>query len=260
MTNDPGERNLSQQMFGSQAPAFAASRVHISDDSLHGIERLASTGPYGWTVDLGTGAGFTAFAMTGRSQRVVASDITRPMLEQTRRIGRERDLSNVLLVQNAAEHLPFADDSLDLITCRVAGHHFADFEQALTEIRRVLNPGGALVMADNVSPEDDTSAHWLNDVELRRDFSHVNDRKISVIYQLLAEQNLEVVAREDVRVYLQFNDWVARTDTPEEEIPSLRRDFLEASPRIKRDFEIEPTEDGDISFSWPCLIFRAIKM
>ena len=150
-TNQDGA--LSQQMFGSQAPAFAASRVHISDDSLHGIERLASTGPYGWAVDLGTGAGFTAFAMTGRSQNVVASDITRPMLEQTRRIGRERDLSNVLPVQNAAEHLPFADNSLDLITCRVAGHHFADFEQALTEIQRVLKPGGALVMADNVSPK-----------------------------------------------------------------------------------------------------------
>ena len=185
-TNQDG--TLAQQMFGSQAPVFAASRVHISDDSLEGIARLASTGPYGWTVDLGTGAGFTAFAMSDRSHRVVASDLTLPMLQQARRIGQERSLSNLLLSQNAAEHLPFADNSLDLVTCRVAGHHFADLPQALTEIRRVLKPGGALVMADTVSPENDESNAWLNDVELRRDFSHVNDRKISVIEELLSQR------------------------------------------------------------------------
>ena len=256
-TNQEG--TLAQQMFGSQAPAFAASRVHISDDSLEGIARLASTGPYGWTVDLGTGAGFTAFAMSGRTHRVVASDLTRPMLQQARRIGQERSLSNLLLSQNAAEHLPFADNSLDLITCRVAGHHFADLPQALTEIRRVLKPGGALVMADTVSPENDESNAWLNDVELRRDFSHVNDRKISVIEDLLAQRGLEIVAREDVRVYLQFNNWVERTAMPVDEVPDLRRDFLEASSQIKSDFEIQHTDDGDVHFSWPCLIFRAVK-
>ena len=256
-TNQEG--TLAQQMFGSQAPVYATSQVHVSDASLEAIIRLAAPGPYAWTVDLGTGAGFTAFAMTQSSMRVVASDLTRPMLQETRRIGRERQLSNLMLCHNAAEHLPFADDSLDLVTCRVAGHHFADFEQALDEIHRVLKVGGSLVMADSVAPEDDAVANWLNDVELRRDFSHINDRKVSVIEGMLAARELEIVARESVRVYLQFNNWVARTVTPDEEVITLRRDFLEGSPKVREAFEIEPTADGDIDFSWPCLIFRAVK-
>lgn len=250
---------LAQQMFGSQAPVYATSQVHVSDDSLAAIVRLAALGPYAWTVDLGTGAGFTAFAMTPCSHRVVASDLTRPMLMETRRIGQERQLGNLMLSHNAAEYLPFASDSLDLVTCRVAGHHFAGFEQALDEIHRVLKVGGSLVMADTVAPENDAVAQWLNDVELRRDFSHVNDRKISVIEDMLVARDLVIVARENVRVNLQFNDWVARTATPEAEIITLRRDFLEGSSEVKQAFEIEPTAHGDINFSWPCLIFRAVK-
>ena len=253
------DRNLSQQMFGAQAPVYATSQVHVSDDSLDAVKRLAQPGPYGWAVDLGTGAGFTAFAMSDYSRRVVASDITRPMLQQTQLGGQERQLANLTLSQNAAEHLPLASDSLDLVTSRVAAHHFADFEQALDEIRRVLKVGGALVMADTISPEDDDVCEWLNDVELRRDFSHINNRKVSVIDEMLAARNLEVEGREYTRVYLQFNNWVARTNTPDDEVASLRRDFLNASPDVKEAFEIEPTDDGDIHFSWPCLIFRAVK-
>ncbi len=252
-------QTLSQQMFGSQAPAYAASQVHVSDDRLDGIARLASTGPYQWTVDLGAGAGFTAFAVAGRTNRVVASDLTRPMLQQARRIGRERGLENVLLSQNAAEHLPFADDSLDLVTCRAAGHHFTDLPAAFSEIRRALRPGGALVMVDTAAPEDDEAAAWLNDVELRRDFSHVNDWKASTMRDLLAERGLEITEQEDARVHLQFNSWVERTATNADGVVLLRRDFLNAPPEIQAAFDIQPTGDGDIHFSFPCLIFRAVK-
>ena len=69
--------------------------------------------------------------------------------------------------------LPFAAASLDLITCRVAAHHFGDFAAALDEARRALRPGGSLVMADSIAPEDDAVADWMNDIEFRRDFHTV---------------------------------------------------------------------------------------
>ena len=253
------ENNLSQQMFGSQAAEYAVSSVHVSDDRLDGIARLASTGPYGWTVDIGTGAGFTAFTVADRSHRVVASDVTAPMLEQVRRLSGERGLDNVLLSQNAAEHLPFADGSLDLITCRAAGHHFTDLRAAFSEIYRALRSGGALVMVDTAAPEDDTMQEWLNDVELRRDFSHVNDWKSSEMLAMLAELGFEIAVQEDARVNLQFNDWVKRTATPEDEVVALRRDFLDAPSGIRAAFNIRETDDGDIHFSFPSLIFRAVK-
>jgi ubiquinone/menaquinone biosynthesis C-methylase UbiE len=255
---EPPKGTLSQQMFGSRAPVYATSQVHVSDDSLELIKSFIAPGTYGWAVDLGTGAGFTAFAMAEFSRRVLATDPTLPMLQQSRRMGQERQLGNLMVCQNAAEALPFANNSLDLVTSRVAAHHFANFGQALEEIQRVLKAGGVLVMADSVAPEDDAVAEWMNDVELRRDFSHVKDRQVAEIEAMLAERGLDIVQQEYARIYLQFNDWVARTATPQEEITTLREDFLSASPSAREAFQIQAVGD-DIHFSWPCLVFQALR-
>ena len=261
-----GTGTLAQRMFGPQAGVYATSKVHISDDSLESLQKLTrpeslpGAAPYRWTVDIGAGAGFTAFAMAQVSAQVVASDITRPMLRQAQRISGERGLTNVRLAQNAAESLPFANSSLDLITCRKAAHHFRDFEAALDEVRRTLRKGGSLVMADTVAPEESVLAEWQNAVELRRDYSHVEDRKISVIRQMLAERGMEVIGSENERVYLWFNDWVMRTKVAEDEVYALRREFQEALPEIRRAFQVGKSgEDGDFLFSFPVWVFRAVK-
>ena len=254
-------QTAAQRMFGAQAPLYAVSKVHIRDDSLDKIQRLAAvSAPYRWAMDIGTGAGFTAFAMAGLSERVLASDITSPMLQQAKRLGSDRGLRNLALTQNTAEALSFADSSLDLITCRKAGHHFSGLERALDEMRRTLRTGGSLVVADSVSPEDDALFEWINDIELRRDFSHVSDRKVSVIRRMLDDRSLEVTGSEDARVYLEFNDWAARTKVEAQEVDALRRDFRSAGSEVKAAFEVHPADEaGDFLFSWPTWVFRAVK-
>ena len=265
-SNEQSGGTLAQQMFGPQARVYAESKVHIRDDSLDSVQRLTSpeflegSTPFRWTVDIGTGAGFTAFAMAQVSDRVIATDITQPMLRQARRISGERELGNVMLSQNAAESLPFSNGSLDLITSRVAAHHFRNFEAALDEAQRTLKSGGSLVIADSIAPEDDAVAKWMNDIELRRDFSHIQNRKISVIRRMLEDRGFGIVGSENERVYLWFNDWVARTKVAEDEVQALRREFQEASPEVREAFQVgEPEQDGDFLFSWPCWIFRAVK-
>ena len=248
-----------QRMFGSQAAMYATSQVHIHDARLTTLQgMIADSPPAEWVLDLGTGAGFTAFAAATSAARVVASDITLEMLQETRRIAGDRRLANVDLCQNRAEGLPFANDSFDLLTCRAAGHHFIDLGGAFDEVQRILKPGGSLVMADSVSPEDDALALWYNDVELRRDFSHVENRKVSILLQMLEARGLRIVEQYDERTFMMFNDWVKRTATPEAEVESLRRDFLNATFQAKDAFLIEQQGD-DIAFAWPSLVFRAVK-
>ena len=253
-------------MFGPQAGVYAESKVHIRDDSLDSVQRLTGpdflegTTPYRWAVDIGTGAGFTAFAMTEVSERVVATDITQPMLRQAKRIGGERELGNLSLSQNAAESLPFSDGSLDLITCRVAAHHFRDFEAALNEARRTLRSGGSLVIADSIAPGGRRRRRVDERHRAAQGFSHIENRKISVITGMLADRGFEVVGSEHERVYLWFNDWVLRTKVSESEVAALRREFQEATPEVTEAFQVgELEEDGDFLFSWPVWVFRAIK-
>lgn len=247
-----------QRMFGAQAAAYSVSAVHVKDASLEAMRRLAAPGRYGWAVDVGTGAGFTAFAMADYSRSVLAMDPTLPMLLQARRLGLERRLPNLALSQGVAEALPIASESLDLVTSRVAAHHFADLATALGEVHRVLKAGGVLVMADSIAPEDAGVARWMNDVELRRDFSHVKNWKASELEAMLAARGMSIRQREDARIHLEFNAWVERTATPAEQAASLRWDFQTAPAAVKEAFQVR-VGDGDISFSWPCLVLRAAK-
>ena len=262
MTQDSNQQLAAQQVFGPQAAVYATSKVHIRDDSLESVERMVGAGGganrYGWTVDLGTGTGFTAFAVAGVSDRVIASDVTEPMLREAQRLGRERGISNLGLSQNAAEALPFSDGSIDLVTSRVSAHHFRDFEKALDEAQRVLKKGGSLLMADSIAPEDDAIRDWMNDIELRRDFSHVENRKISMIQEMLADRGFEVVENDYPRIYLRFNEWTARTKVSKKETAALRKDFLDAPAATREAFQVAPVHN-DIAFSWPCWVFRAVR-
>ena len=89
-----------------------------------------------------------------------------------------------------------ASGSVELVTSRMAAHHFPGFESMLDEVARVLNQGGVFLMADSIAPADDAVAAWLNDIELRRDFSHIQDRQERHIEALVEERGLKVTAEE----------------------------------------------------------------
>ena len=152
--------------------------------------------------------------------------------------------------------LPWDAGSFDVVTS-FRGIWGAN-DQAVVEAARVLKPGGSLLMADSVAPEDDEITGWMNDIELRRDFSHVENRKISKITELLTERGFTVVENDYPRIYLRFNEWTARTKVSTEETEALRKEFLEAPAATREAFQVAPVHD-DIAFSWPCWVFRAVK-
>jgi SAM-dependent methyltransferase len=142
-------------------------------------------------LDLGTGAGHTAVAFAPRVVEVVALDLTAPMLEQARALAAAHDLVNLRFELGDAMALPYEAGCFDLVTCRVCAHHFADPRAALREAARVMRPGGRLLLADSVSPEDPAQDTFLNCVELLRDPSHVRDYSVSQWCSILAEAGLE---------------------------------------------------------------------
>jgi ubiquinone/menaquinone biosynthesis C-methylase UbiE len=54
----------------------------------------------------------------------------------------------IRIVEGFAEQVPFPDDSFDLVLTTMSFHHWADQRTALRDVRRVLAPGGAFVLAD----------------------------------------------------------------------------------------------------------------
>ena len=248
-----------QLSFTPEASIYAAGTVHLHDHSLQSMKSMIDTDArskhYRWSLDLGVGA---ALVLAGVSNNIITSDISKSVLHQAKCLGQERKIDNLRLSQNAAEALPFTDQSVDLVSSSASAHHFRDFEKVLHEVHRVLKIGGSLLMADSVAPEQDDIASWMNNIERRRDFSHVENRKISTITNILTNNGFKVAHDDYQRVYLRFNEWTARTKVGSEEVKALRRDFLEAPNAIREAFQVAPVH-GDITFPWPCWVFRATK-
>jgi ubiquinone/menaquinone biosynthesis C-methylase UbiE len=156
---------LVQRKFGAAAADYAASAVHARGESLARLVALVAPQSHWAALDVATGAGHTALALSPHVAHVVASDITEEMLAETRRLAAGKGLSNLETVHAEAGALPFADHSFDLVSCRLAAHHFPDPAAFVAEAARVLRPGGTLALVDNIGP-DATSLPGATESEL----------------------------------------------------------------------------------------------
>ena len=259
MTADQSQQAKSQEQFGHQSHHYAESLVHSSGESLQVIQQWASAATYTTAVDIGTGAGFTAAAISPFAGHVIATDITSSMLLETRLLVTTRGISNLDCLLAAAECLPFTDDSVGLVTCRIAAHHFQDLDKATEEWYRVLQSEGMLLMADTVSPEDLNLAAWMNEIEFRRDPSHVRNLSPSEWMSKLESNGLQVEEAAVTDVPMFFDEWVLRSGTPEAESTKLLQDLRKATPLAKEAFAILQDDSGRLSFKWTSLVIRAKK-
>ena len=146
--------SLVQKKFGEAAADYAASTVHAKGESLARLVALVQPKPSWRVLDVATGAGHTALTFAPLVAKVMASDITDQMLAEARKLAAERGLGNVKTARAKAEDLPFPDMSFDLVTCRLAAHHFDKPRAFVAEAYRVLMPGGVLALVDNISPDE----------------------------------------------------------------------------------------------------------
>jgi SAM-dependent methyltransferase len=102
---------------------------------------VAALGPADRALDLGCGDGRLTTALAARE--LTAADVSLVALKRLRR----RVPAATAIVLGADRALPFPDSAFDLVLCADSLEHMLDLPRALSEIRRVLAPGGRLAVA-----------------------------------------------------------------------------------------------------------------
>jgi SAM-dependent methyltransferase len=109
--------------------------------------RLAEVDAVHRVLDVGTGPGALAFVAAPRVRHVTAIDFSPGMIAEVHKRLERESLANVTALVMDAQTLAFPDDSFDVVFSLFAFMFFPDRPRVFAEIRRVLRPGGKLVMA-----------------------------------------------------------------------------------------------------------------
>jgi ubiquinone/menaquinone biosynthesis C-methylase UbiE len=109
-------------------------------------------------LDIATGRGailFPAVKAVGKRGYVVGTDISTPMVEETRREIQALEIENATVEQMDAESMRFPDGTFDVVFCGFALFFFPNLERALADMLRVLRPGGCLAASTWEKYEDE---------------------------------------------------------------------------------------------------------
>ena len=130
------------------------------------IIELAEPQAHHTVVDVGAGTGLLSLAFAERAARVWAIDSSPAMGEYLRAKATSADLDNVESVLASAVSLPLVDGVADLVVSNYCMHELRHTEKyrALAEARRVLKPGGRIVIGDmmfSLTPSSRATGVWL---------------------------------------------------------------------------------------------------
>ena len=249
-----------REQFSQHAEYYAQSSAHAQGNTLDVILKFANPKGTEKTLDIATGTGFTAFALAPKVSNVVATDLTPEMVVKASELAQEQAIENIMFSIAAAESLPFTTASFDLVTCRLAPHHFQDVPKFLSEVHRVLRTEGLFCLVDSVSPESKKLIAWQNRVEKLRDDSHVFGHPPSQWDKMIVEAGFEIEDTAHTRnAQMSFLWWVRPQKNPPEVVEEIRDAFALLSPEdAKKHYTVEPAGD-DFYFSWPMYAVKARK-
>jgi ubiquinone/menaquinone biosynthesis C-methylase UbiE len=252
-------KDLVQRQFGAHAAAYATSSVHAKGASLGRLVDLVRPQQHWHALDIATGAGHTAAAFAPHVARVLASDLTEEMLQQSAKLAQSKGFANMETAHADAEALPFAEGEFDLVACRIAAHHFADVPAFVREAWRTLKPGGSFALVDNISPDVESTPGFTdaelgeaalayNAFEKLRDPSHGRCLGMAEWSNVLADVGFEVLHKERLPKDMEFQPWAERLGCDAATIARLRGMLLDADPALNA-FLRPREEDGSLWFT-----------
>jgi ubiquinone/menaquinone biosynthesis C-methylase UbiE len=199
------------QQFGDNAEAYVTSTVHAKGASLKRLIELVKPQADWEVLDVATGAGHTALTFAPFVALVTATDITPEMLAQAENLAAQKNISNIVFETADAGSLPYPESTFDLVTCRIAPHHFPDIGEFVREAARVLKPGGILAVVDNIVPEG-PAGDYVNAFEKFRDPSHSRCWSLEAWLETFRQAGFRITHQETLAKRLDFQFWAQRHD------------------------------------------------
>jgi len=251
------------RQFGDTARGYATSRTHAEGGTRHLlIERLQPVMDE-TLLDVACGAGGMTLAAAPYVARAIGLDPAPEMLAALRLGARRAELTNVEAVLGDVHRLPLRDRAVQLVSVRMAPHHFHDPALAVREMARVLARGGRLGIADGTVPDADPEMDaFVNRLDVLHDPTTVRNyapREWRAFYER-AGLRVDSVEEEafDLAEGRLLSEWIGRSLGSSAVFDECRRMLLGASPAIRRALRVQ-AEGEDVRFDLPKVVIVGTK-
>ena len=140
--------------------------------------------PFSDLLDAGCGTGemLAMFQKYCPDKNYTGIDLSEKMIET----AKKKKLERVCFVAGDCENLPFADHSFDVVTCSMSLHHYPNPEEFFHSLRRVLRPGGRLILRDMAS--NSALVMWF-----------INHIEIPIVNNVFHKGDVYAYSREDMQ-------------------------------------------------------------
>jgi SAM-dependent methyltransferase len=249
----------SAAQFDQQSRHYGKGHILEKTEDIEGaLQHIPLTA--GWrALDVATGGGHTGLLLAARGCVVTLGDISKNMLERAALLAAERGL-RVATREFPAEAMPFGAGEFDLVSCRVAPHHFSDPAGFIREVARVLRPGGYFLLIDGSIDDGRPEAEaWLHQVEKLRDPSHHRtwsdatwQRWCEAAGLTVRHGELQPMKQPDLEWYF---DAAATSPENREKV----RELIRTVPPAVKEFMRLGEEDGKTVWWWQRLVLVAQK-
>ena len=252
-------KKLSKERYTEFAEGYVTSKTHAKGVDLDRLVELANPQKDWHALDIATGGGHTALKFAPYVQSVVSSDLTPRMLEKAQAFITEQGITNVTFEVADAENLPFEDNHFNLVTCRIAPHHFPDAAKFVREVARVLKNSGIFMLQDHVVSEDATVAETVDAFERLRDPSHNQAFSRSQWIAMCENAGLTVEHTEQLVKRHDFLDWCQRQGNSDATIAELDEMLTNGSDALKAWMQPENWSKPEATFVNHHIIIAARK-
>lgn len=243
--------------FSRQSQRYGKSHILTDVSDVQAALRDVHLAPASKVLDIACGAGHTGLLLAEMGHHVTLADISPAMLERVQEAAAQRKLS-VETRCHAAEEFPYPARSFDLVTCRVAAHHFSNVPRFVAEVARVLKPGGAFLLIDGSVEDNQPEAEaWLHQVEKLRDPSHVRFLSPARWETLCGEAGLTVESSKLVPMKQPDLEWYFETAATPPENRDLVRALVANAPDSARTLLRLCKENGKIVWWWQIVTLLA---
>lgn len=195
-TRDPltTANELRRKSWAKEAPKYD-KRIGFFEKRIFGPEHRewACSRAEGKTLEVAVGTGLN-LALYPPGVELVGLDLSEEMLERARR--RAEDLSRDVTLRTGDAHaLPFDDETFDTAVCTYSLCNIPDPRLALREMKRVLRPGGKLILVDHIGSAV-TPILWMQKAveffSVRREGEHMTRRPL----HYARDEGFEIIERD----------------------------------------------------------------